>query len=406
MGLYKNILVVGNGFDLALNLPTSYLDFMKFFLRFRAEQSNLPIPKPEENNKSKFYELFKSKMNSLKSSWNDKENSESFEEIILKNPFVLIMIFKYNKNELARAKEVNIQETTESIRFVGLRNLDVSKLSEQYFKEHDITGNNLNWFNVEEILHQIINKEDFTKISKTIERFKYSNKSLTNLYGTEEIFAEHDAYKEPYNYQKLISGLELFKKSLAIYLSSVESFFKEKFLENFQDVQKLFTDPNFDEIISLNYTSFAEKAFQKNQKPCHYPHGYISKKSPENSEIVLGCYEDITKNRFDTHFVEFQKFYQRILYGLGNYEVNSRADKDVLKNIEFFGFSCDPADTELVNALLLDANNKISNSIHKVVVHCYKNKNQNILNLIQCIGKDNVLELTHQSKLEFKLDSL
>lgn len=115
----------------------------------------------------------------------------------------------------------------------------------------------------------------------------------------------------------------------------------------------------------------------------------------------MGYYEDITKNRFETHYVEFQKFYQRILYGLGNYGIKDES----VRNIELFGFSCDPADTELLKTLLLDKNDNVNIAgLHKVLVHCFKDKNQNILNLIQCIGKDNVLELTHQGKLEFKLD--
>lgn len=95
MGAYKKILVVGNGFDLALKLPTSYEHFMQSFLRYRAESLNLPISGIAENDFLKFYKAFAENMNLLKESW--QKNSEYlFSDIILKNPFIILMIFKYS----------------------------------------------------------------------------------------------------------------------------------------------------------------------------------------------------------------------------------------------------------------------------------------------------------------------
>ena len=401
MGLYRNILVVGNGFDLALKLPTSYLHFMKSFLRYRAEQLNLPISRIEESDKPSLYESFADNMNLLKNSWGLTNNTDLFDEILLKNPFILLMIFKYNNVELSRAKNIRVPEISVEPMPWYPKFQDVPDLTEEYFKEHDIFDNDLNWFNVEEILHQISNEEEFCNLSNAIDKCKESCHVLTNLYGAERIFGSYDAYKEHKKYQELIEGFKLFKQSLAIYLFSVERFFEKMIQDNFKDVKRLFAENNYDEIISLNYTSFAERLFDVPDKFCHHPHGKISKVAPEKSEIVLGYYEDITKNRFETHYVEFQKFYQRILYGLGNYGIKDES----VRNIELFGFSCDPADTELLKTLLLDKNDNVNIAgLHKVLVHCFKDKNQNILNLIQCIGKDNVLELTHQGKLEFKLD--
>ncbi len=157
----------------------------------------------------------------------------------------------------------------------------------------------------------------------------------------------------------------------------------------------------FDLIINLNYTSFAEKLFCINEQSCCHPHGKINKNNPNLSEIVLGYYDDIKKDKLNTHFIEFQKFYQRILYGLGNYVKNYNC----ARNIEFFGFSCDPADTELLKAFLLDDKDKTVAGLNKVIVHCHEDKNQNIINLVQCIGKENVLDLTHRGILKFQLNT-
>lgn len=138
MGLYRNILVVGNGFDLALKLPTSYLHFMKSFLRYRAEQLNLPISRIEESDKPSLYESFADNMNLLKNSWGLTNNTDLFDEILLKNPFILLMIFKYNNVELSRAKNIHVPEISVEPMPWYPKFQDVPDLTEEYFKEHDI----------------------------------------------------------------------------------------------------------------------------------------------------------------------------------------------------------------------------------------------------------------------------
>lgn len=148
----------------------------------------------------------------------------------------------------------------------------------------------------------------------------------------------------------------------------------------------------YHEVLSLNYTNFAQKLF--GNIPTKYPHGTINNEYPEKSNIVLGFYNSTDENNFNTSFIDFQKYYQRILLGTGNYET---PDSKIL-NIDFYGFSCDPADTELINTLL-----KNHKKVRRIRIFCYKDKGQNIINLIKCIGRNLVLDLTNQKKLEFKL---
>jgi hypothetical protein len=401
MGQYKNILVVGNGFDLALDLPTSYQHFMKSFLRYRAEQCGLPICTIKEKDLSEFHASFIVNMNKLRVSW-DEIKYGKFNDVMLKNIFIVLMIFKYNPTELARsciapAPKNNLSGTTMYPSFEGEKH----DLSEDYYKENDIAGNGFSWFNVEDILFQISDSKEFSKIASTIEDCAKRCYVLPKLYGCREIFGKHEEYQKPEYYRELIKGLKLFKKSLATYLFTVEQFYGNRVTEKFETIKNSLTEKTFDEIISLNYTSFAEKLFCIPERSYHHPHGKINKEDPNFSEIVLGYYGDIKKNKLDTHFIEFQKFYQRILYGLGNYVKKD----DCVKNIEFFGFSCDPADTELLKALLLDDKDKTVAGLNKVIVHCHKDKNQNIINLVQCIGKENVLDLTNKGILKFKLDT-
>lgn len=52
----NRLLVVGNGFDVGLHLPTKYTDFMKYFLMYRGYLKELPMP--AINNKDKLYRLY------------------------------------------------------------------------------------------------------------------------------------------------------------------------------------------------------------------------------------------------------------------------------------------------------------------------------------------------------------
>lgn len=399
MGAYKKILVVGNGFDLALKLPTSYKQFMQSFLRFRAELFNLPIRGIEENDFSNLYKIFADNMNLLKESW-EKISDSSFNDILLKNQFIILMIFKYNQVEFARSNRVSCIPSCPPSTPMYPNFPDTQPLSERYYQEHDIADNSSNWFNVEDILSEISDNDKFNNIASNIDKYKNSCHALQGLYGSEKIFSKHVGNNKTAKYEELLQGLDVFKKSLAIYLSAVEIYYKNKVLENFKNIKKSLVEQEYDEIISLNYTSFAENMFAVQPQSCHHPHGKINNSSPTSSEIVLGYYDDINKDKFDTYFIEFQKFYQRILYGLGNYVKKD----DCARSVEFFGFSCDPADTKLLKELLLDDRDRIAPSLQKIVVHCFQDKNQNILNLVQCIGKENILDLTHDGILEFKLD--
>ncbi len=228
----KNILVVGNGFDLALKLPTSYQHFMKSFLRYIAEQCNLPICTIKEKVLSDFNELFTGNMHNLKASW-DETKDGVFDDVMLKNVFIIIMIFKYNPSELARSFIVPGSENSSNGTTMYPCFEENHDLSEPYYKDNDIANNSFNWFNVEEILAQISNSNEFSNIATTIKKCAKYCHVLPRLYGNMETFAINKENQKPEHYSELIKGLKLFKKSLAAYLFTVEQYYDDKFSENF-----------------------------------------------------------------------------------------------------------------------------------------------------------------------------
>ena len=143
----NNVLVVGNGFDLALGLPTSYKDFMKFFLRYRCERNKLPINQIDDP----FYFEYKKLMDDWLA-----PNQEKNDNLIFNNQFILIMIYKYSVTELFRVKaKDNYKPCIATLKAVQYPTVDNNNLTENYFLNSDITANETNWFNVEEILCQL-----------------------------------------------------------------------------------------------------------------------------------------------------------------------------------------------------------------------------------------------------------
>ena len=375
----NNVLVVGNGFDLALGLPTSYKDFMKFFLRYRCERNKLPIKQIDDP----FYVEYKKLMDDWLA-----PNQEKNDNLIFNNQFILIMIYKYSVTELFRVKaKDNYKPCIATLKAVQYPTVDNNNLTENYFLNSDITANETNWFNVEEILCQLSSIESYTLIStKIIELYR-------RYYALDSVCRNIKELFDYGKYDELKQGFNFFKKSLSLYLCAVHNYYKsESVLENFEKLKKQWLTKNYSEIINLNYTHFAEQLFNLPQNSYSHPHGKIDLDNPTKSEIVLGFFTDILIDKYDVSFIEFQKFYQRILYCLGNYETKSTKNTC----IDFFGFSCDPADAELLNVLIAENQN-----YEKINIFCYRDKGNYIVNLAKSIGKDSVLSLTKSKKLAF-----
>lgn len=381
------ILIIGNGFDIGLHLPTKYTDFMTHLLMYRCNLKKLPMPRDKNNNE--LYKMFEKKMNNWRNKYHS--NINTFDNTIFKNILILILIFKYNYMELFRLCG-HLEDLEESFLKITLYPECVEKVD---FNEKEIGGSDIHWFNVEEILLEISNSETYVKIIDEINN-KSQNSSILSQNQIE--------ISKTINDDDLKNGLIFIKSSLSIYLQCVQDIYltpsNNQTRNYFQDIcntlefRKCKNIKKYTQIISLNYTNSAEKLFGNIKT--EYPHGKIKSECPEESKIVLGCYNCTDENNFDTSFIDFQKYYQRILLGTGNYE--TIGSKELY--IDFYGFSCDPADTELINSLLQDLD-----KVRQIRIFCYKDSSQIIINLIKSIGREVVLKLTKKNILEFKIIS-
>lgn len=383
------ILIIGNGFDIGLHLPTKYTDFMTHLLMYRCNLKKLPMPTYKNNNE--LYKMFEKKMNNWRNKYQPDINT--FDNTIFKNILILILIFKYNHMELFRLYgHSGKKNATNSF---GKITLFPEWVEKEDFKKKEIGGSDIHWFNVEEILLEISNSETYVKIIDEINN-KSRNSSILSQNQIE--------ISKTINYDDLKNGLIFIKSSLSIYLQCVQDIYlnpsnnqTRNYFQDICNILELRKDKNikkYTQIISLNYTNSAEKLFGNIKT--EYPHGKIKSECPEKSKIVLGCYNCTDENNFDTSFIDFQKYYQRILLRTGNYET---IDSKELY-IDFYGFSCDPADKELINSLLQELD-----KVRQIRIFCYKDSSQIIINLIKSIGREVVLKLTKKNILEFKLIS-
>ena len=401
----NSLLVIGNGFDVGLRLPTKYTDFMKNFLEYRCYLHKLPSPKNSsgDSEKAKVYSLFKEKMDNWKTQYKGTSKTDGqkiFNNIILKNKLILILIFKYNYKELFRLNGITLKTGERNSK--GAITLYPATLSEQFYHDTEITGSEICWFNLEEILAEISDSKKYKSIISSINAKTGKSCILTE---TGINIGDSDNIKD---YEELKEGLLFLKSSLSIYFRCVEETYLtspseqtkqlfKKICDNLEYQQNRKFVNDYSEIISLNYTHSAQTLFGI---PTKYPHGQIYASAPEKSEIVLGYYNSTEENNFDTSFVDFQKYYQRLLLGTGNYETT---DKKILY-IDFYGFSCDPADTELIKFLLSE-----HKEVNRIRVFCFQDRGQNIINMVKSIGRKDVLDLTKkqsktdQPKLIFKL---
>lgn len=386
----KRILVVGNGFDIALDLPTKYTAFMRHLLMYRCMIKELPMPEIEADDK--LYKQFAEKMENWRNGYINEETGRIdkvlFDDTLFRNSLILILIFKFNHKELSRSKSYLSNEGNQNSH--DEVTIYPKSKNEKNFSEEAINGSEINWFNLEEILFEISKDEMYQKTINEID-IEIDNSCVSSMYLKN--------FKNK-NYDELKNGLIFLKASLSIYLDCVKDIYlnnpSKQTLDIFKKICNILeyqenSSNKYSKIISLNYTNAAERLFKI---PTNYPHGKINNDNPEKSKIVLGYYDNSTDNNFDTSFLEFQKFYQRILLGTGKYEeLESKT-----QYIDFYGFSCDPADSELINTLL-----KNCKQIKRIRVFCYKDKGQYIINLIKCIGRERILDLTNQGTLEFIL---
>lgn len=381
-----NILIIGNGFDLAHQLPTKYTDFLNF-MKFINRIENFHGTFKEftkDNDKYKFSELNVDIQKYISGVIEDNSN---------KNVDIVNI---WNKRKSADDKSDRVKHIERMIE------LSSKNIWFEWFQEQ--LNVHPNWVDFESEISRVVQEveklipliplkiEKIARmpsyqrlINKIIFAGKASDKDIT--------LAEIETKKG-----KMLTDLNNLIRCFEIYL--------EDLVKNI-DISQLSLDIynlNIDKILSFNYTNTYQKLYDPNVE-CAHIHGKADiNNDTKSNNMVLGI-DDYLKGEekfTNTNFIELKKYYQRLIKGTNcDYkkwidEINQT--KSFTKhNVYIFGHSLASTDRDV----LLDF---IENEKTIITIY-YNNSNQysdQICNLVHLIGPDKLNEWVHQAKPKIK----
>lgn len=375
-----NILVLGNGFDLAHGLPTDYVSFLEFCEKL------VPIYKSSEGRPSSLYEQ------EFLSNWKINKEIKDILEDAYKS----------------RKKEGNkIQFKTVYPRLDELYLLIESNIWFDYFGQCDKHGKE-NWIDFEDEISNVIKA-----IDNVMKKYNIS------LYDSEYNFSDGNTYILPPKYSKimekikkyntkeptylgmrnsLLEDLNKLTRALEIYLTEVIG--KINIKKKSPDIENILVqseDKGSGDlmVLNFNYTNTYQKVYL-NKRPKYYKkyidfiHGKADiNNSIEDNNMVLGIDEYLSKKKRNKNieFIAFKKYYQRIYKATGckykkwinrihedykNYEEYPIEEKIMSyknkHNVYIFGHSLDMTDKDILRDLILN------NNVHTTIF--YHNKEE------------------------------
>ncbi|MCM1220141.1 MAG: bacteriophage abortive infection AbiH family protein [Lachnospiraceae bacterium] len=367
-----NILLIGNGFDLAHGLPTKYTDFLDFVFVIKqlinAKKSNDELSKL--NIDSSFKKLNINIQSRIRYHFETKTFADNYIELWHKVIFnnIWIEYFLGNSNKL---KE-NWIDFEKEIYFV------ISKL-EQEIKEAP--------FSVYSTLCESnVECDNSTRNLNIIPR-TYKNK-LGKV-------AEHMEYNLDLFVKELENDLERLIFALELYISDFVNEIKPK--KYSLDIKDL----PINKVISFNYSSTFENVYKKNNNDNNqviydYIHGQANKHSDyEENNLVLGINEylpDNEKNK-NIRFIRFKKFFQRIHKETSSHYINwlerTKTHPYAKHYLYIFGHSLDDTDGDILRSLILN-----DDIITTIFYHNREAYAQQIANLVKVIGQDELIKRT------------
>ena len=419
-----NILVIGNGFDLAHKLPTRYNDFLGFVERFLNIINTPQILQQGElkNTEKTVYKYIDHLI------FNEQQLCKELEQLVKDN----IWIEYFLQNPMYQ-KENWIDFENEISKVI--QSLD----QDMFFKDGEKSELSEKMQNLSNpFLHKKYSK--YTAAMRTVS-------ALTHGKG------ESITYKEIRD--RLYNDLNKLIRALEIYLTDYVE--KEECNCVLPDIQEIVKENvkgadgeeqiKYCKVLSFNYTNTYERLYldkQQIQNSIDYIHGKAKLfNTVENNNMVLGIDEYLTDERKDreTEFIAFKKFYQRIYKETGckykdwvetireEYDdflqekeriinrANEYVGNDVqrmmhrlqasavrdqkckMHNVYIFGHSLDITDKDILRELILNEN------VYTTIFYLNRDvMGQQIANLVKIIGQDELIRRTggKSKTIEFK----
>lgn len=367
----KKILLIGNGFDLAHGLPTSYKDFLDFCKMVR-ELYTYPIIDNEYNQKKLI-------------DWNTDKTIKS----------KLLECYENRKNCFEDKITTQCKELDE------LYDCIKENVWINYFLEREKSIGE-NWIDFESEISNVVQAietlkgyierdEDVLKIKDTKQQtiiyfLKIAKKSLQDVFNLKRI----DGFIEDISIEldKLIRSLEIY---ICEFVNEID------IIKENDDIKTI--TPDY--VLSFNYSNTYERIYGQSKEVTYdYIHGKADiENNVDTCNLVLGIDEYLEDDKNDKlEFIAFKKFYQRIYKSTDStymkWVEQIKKYPEVNHNLFIFRHSLDKTDRDILKLLI--CNDNVTTKIY----YYRKNKNDKkelgklIKNLVRIMGQDELISRT------------
>ena len=351
-----NILIIGNGFDLAHHLPTQYSNFLDFIKAYK---------EPSESEYFQFIAEIKDNNEDL-----CNEISSLIEDNVLLDYFLSIYEERCKKGKKGWIDFEN------EISFI-VQKLDEAK---QYIeKKFSETGEAVRLSKVIALCLKPIIIANPNEVS---------NAAIVD-YSYEPRFFDYQANRVLRSLNKLIRLLEIY---LYEYVEKLDCRYRLHDLDG-KDINK---------VLSFNYTDTYRKYYDPEGTVQYcFIHGKAQEGNIETCNLVLGIDEYLSYDRvdLDNQFVWFKKFYQRIyketdseyLDWIESFERKNEGNsgKPYHMDLYIYGHSLDVTDKDVLSRLIL-----MENTTTHIFYHSREAMAKQISNLVKVIGEEKLIQKT------------
>ena len=366
------ILILSNGFDIAMGRKTKYTDFIAFEKQL--------FSNPDE----KLLEFLKDKNISI-----EKYKDNLYLKFINKNKDT----FGENWSNI----EIMISKLTDAMMYFK-ENSEVLFECTGYanYNEFDNILPDISNYNAKHYLVEVIEEE--------IKRTEFENTEKEQLIEHLELI--------------FVKSLDLLIELLEIYLSYLDYIdFDVQKIEARPTALNAISDLSNSSVLNFNYTNTSGYLFGTSEEKTHFIHGRIDldRTFSRINTMVFGI-EDKEIN-VNSDLIPYQKYYQRVVketgkkfedfFGIRNLKKrdipgsNLQTIQGTSKNIVVFGHSVDPLDKEIFQKCFELTKTRKYNSRFIFTYFDEQAKRSIVKNLAIILGKEKLIELTGKQKIVF-----
>ena len=362
------ILILGNGFDIAMGRKTKYTDFIEFekqlfsnpnkeLLEF-LKVKNIKIEKYRDNLYLKFINENKA---TLGDNWSNLE-------IMISQLADAIMYFKENSDLIFK------------VTITGQTGLLEEKLSKE--------KNYRSKLYISDLFFSLFHKKSWGSLEREVALDKLNNEFIRQLDLLIELLEIYLSYLDYIDFE--VRGIEARPTALDAVPHLLSSY-----------------------VLNFNYTNTSSYLFRTVEERTHFIHGRIDLDRTFNriNTMVFGI-ED-KENDVNSDLIPYQKYYQRVVKETGNYyetffDPTLEFTEDELcmpysssKNIIIFGHSVDPLDKEIFQKCF-ELAKKDEYPYRFIFTYVDEQAKRSIIkNLAIILGKEKLIELTGKRNIVF-----